>query len=217
MHYPARHSLLRLLLCTIIASAVLGCGDPAKTTSLDTENNREPTSVAIEMLGDLEVTDVDGNRRFVKDYRSEKNLVVVFSRGYYGAVCPFCSAQVQRLASEHKRIEEAGGQVLVIFPIKTSQDAKHRNVLVSAAEFGLKDASDAADGLADAASKLPFEIVTDPELKAVDQLDIREELSKPATYILDAGGKVRYAYVGRDPGDRPRVATIVEQLNAIKG
>ena len=55
----------------------------------------------------------------------------------------------------------------------------------------------------------------DVELRAVDQLGIRADLSKPATYIVDKQGQVRFAYVGATIADRPSVQSMLEQLAAI--
>ena len=61
----------------------------------------------------------------------------------------------------------------------------------------------------------PFPLVLDVELHAVDQLGIRADLSKPATYILDKQGQVRFAYVGSTIADRPSVKSLLDQLTAI--
>ena len=55
----------------------------------------------------------------------------------------------------------------------------------------------------------------DVELKAVDHLGIRKDLSKPATYILDKQGQTRFAYVGATLADRPSVQSMLEQLATI--
>lgn len=56
-------------------------------------------------------------------------------------------------------------------------------------------------------------LVFDPELKVVDKLGIRKDLSKPATYILDPKGQVQYAYVGATLADRPSVKAMLDQLD----
>jgi peroxiredoxin len=61
----------------------------------------------------------------------------------------------------------------------------------------------------------PFPLVLDVELRAVDQLGIRADLSKPATYILDKQGQVRFAYVGATIADRPSIQSMLEQLAAV--
>ena len=55
----------------------------------------------------------------------------------------------------------------------------------------------------------------DVQLKVVDQLGIRKDLSKPATYILDKEGQTRFAYVGESLADRPSVKALLEQLDLL--
>ena len=65
-------------------------------------------------------------------------------------------------------------------------------------------------------SSLPFPVVLDIGLKAVDALGIRKDLAKPATYILDKTGQVRYAYVGATLSDRPSIKAILKQLDTLR-
>ena len=69
--------------------------------------------------------------------------------------------------------------------------------------------------LADAPQQPPFPVLLDLELKGVTQLGIRQDLSKPATYIIDRQGHVRFAYVGADRADRPSVQAILSELDEI--
>jgi hypothetical protein len=55
-------------------------------------------------------------------------------------------------------------------------------------------------------------VLLDVELKGVDQLGIRKDLSKPATYIVDPAGNLRYAYVGEHIADRPSVAALLAEV-----
>ena len=96
--------------------------------------------------------------------------------------------------------------LLLVYPIKEKKDApKLDDFLKRSREI-----------LAEPDRAVPFPVLLDVELKAVDQLGIRKDLSKPATYVIDAKGEVRYAYVGEKWADRPSIETIVKQLDAIK-
>ena len=67
------------------------------------------------------------------------------------------------------------------------------------------------------AGKVPFPVVLDIGLKGVDALGIRKDLSKPATYIFDAQGQVRFAVVHGDAlADRPSIKAIMKQLELLK-
>jgi peroxiredoxin len=62
----------------------------------------------------------------------------------------------------------------------------------------------------------PFPFLVDVGLKLVDSLGIRKNLSKPATYILDPTGAVRFSYVGETLADRPSIKALLEQLATLK-
>ena len=64
-------------------------------------------------------------------------------------------------------------------------------------------------------TSVPFPVLLDVELSVVDQLGIRQSLAKPATYILDAEGQVRFAYVGSTVADRPSIKSMFEQLRRL--
>ena len=66
-----------------------------------------------------------------------------------------------------------------------------------------------------AKTEVPFPVLLDVALKGVDALGIRKDLSKPATYILDAQGRLQFAYVGNTLADRPSVQALLEQLDKI--
>jgi peroxiredoxin len=136
-----------------------------------------------------------------------RNLVVVFARGYSGAICPYCSTQTAGLISNYEELKKRNAEVVVIYPLEAEKDAPHRAEFlakVNALNAATKD------------QEPPFPFVLDVGLKAVDLLGIRKDLSKPATFILDAQGAVRFAYVGESLADRPSVKAILGQLDQLQ-
>ena len=193
-----------LACCAFLFAVITGCGnDRGSPKSLPTAS---PTRAAIESIGALEVSDETGQKKRIMDYATADKLVVVFSRGFSGTVCPFCCSQTQSLASNYARIKAENTEVLVVFPIQDPMEKKYSSELVEAARIVLKDAK----------AELPFPLAYDVQAMAVDQLGIRAALAMPATFILDKQGKVRFSYVGRDPADRPRVEAIIKQLKSIQ-
>ena len=96
-------------------------------------------------------------------------------------------------------------EVVVVFPVQTTDETqRHRDFALH-----VKNKLDTPP------EKIPFPIVLDIELKAVDQLGIRKDWSKPATYIIDKQGQVRFAYVGEALADRPSVKALLDQLDTI--
>ena len=62
---------------------------------------------------------------------------------------------------------------------------------------------------------LPFTLVLDKDFAITDQLDIRGDLAKPSSYILDKKGDLVYAYVGVSFTDRPSIKALLAQLDGL--
>ncbi len=156
-------------------------------------------------IAQLSFTDINGEPYDLKDFLGKKHVVLVVTRGFAGSVCLYCSTQTSRLLTSYKKFAARDAEVVVVFPVETPEDSKrHKDFLVN-----VKNRLDTP------VDKIPFPLVLDIELKAVDQLGIRKDLSKPATYILDKQGQVRFAYVGESLADRPSVKALLEQLDAL--
>lgn len=186
----------------------LGNTSPRKPTITQEIEQNDFKPSTIEDIGKVEVTDSEGKNVPLSSYFGQRNTVLVISRGYVvgygGGICPYCNAQVQQLASKYSELENLNAQVIVVFPVSDSSDSKHSQELESSALAGL-------EGM----SKLPFPILVDLKLVAVDQLGIRDQLAKPSTYIIDTEGKVRYSYIGRDRADRPTIPVLIKQLKLL--
>lgn len=156
-------------------------------------------------IADFVFTDINGNETSLKNYLGKKNVVLVVTRGFAGSVCLYCATQTSRLLTNYSQFAKRDAEVVVVFPIETPEDSRrHRDFVVS-----VKNQLDTP------VEKIPFPIVLDVELKVVDQLGIRKDLSKPATYILDKQGQTRFAYVGESLADRPSVKALLEQLDLL--
>ncbi len=153
----------------------------------------------------LSFTDVDGTETALADYVGQKSVVLVITRGNTNPICPYCTTQTSRLISNYPKFEERNAEVIVVYPIEHNSDQHRLDSFLEASKKRLDDP----------AQPVPFPILLDVELKAVDQLGIRKDLSKPATYVLDPDGQVRFAYVGADFKDRPSVDAIIKELDAI--
>jgi peroxiredoxin len=152
--------------------------------------------------GALDLAFVDGNGKTIdlREYRGKKNVVLVVTRGYPGYICPNCSAQTSRLISNYPEFVKRDAEVLVVFPGPT----EHLQ------EFRQRTQGEAGKG------SVPFPILLDKDFHAVDLLKIRGDLAKPATYIVDKKGDVKFAYVGVNTSDRPSLKAMLDQLDAIQ-
>lgn len=162
------------------------------------------TAVEDDITG-LEFTDKEGKQIALKDYLGKKPLVLVITRGYSGAICPYCATQTSRLIANYEKFREKNAEVIVVYPLEKPADQPNVDLFVAKAVAGLPAAE----------HKVPFPLLLDVELKAVDKLGIRRSLSKPATYIFDKEGKVQFAYVGNSVSDRPSVKAMLAQLDRL--
>lgn len=67
--------------------------------------------------------------------------------------------------------------------------------------------------------KIPFPLLSDVDHKVIDAYDLYNaegKISKPATYVLDTKGVVRWSFFEENYKIRPLDDVILEQLNMIK-
>ena len=155
----------------------------------------------------LMLTKASGEEILLKDFIGKSNLVFVVLRGYSNAICPYCSAQTQRIINRYDEIKQLESNVIIAYPLNGNGDRDKLDLFLNAANDEAKFKND----------ELPLTLGVDVELKVVDKLGIRADLSKPATYIVDKSGKLRFAYVGDTMSDRPSVDAILDQLKQING
>ncbi len=160
-------------------------------------------SPATDLLA-VPVTTAEGRETTLKELAGGKRLVVVFTRGFSGSICPYCSTQTSRLIANYEEFQKRNTEVVVIYPLKEDKDRPHLD------EF-LKKANE--NNGAGAGQAPPFPLVVDFGLKAVDLLALRKDLSKPATYIVEPDGAIKFAYVGKSLADRPSVKALLAQLD----
>ena len=157
-------------------------------------------------LTTLTFTNKDGQQVALKDFLGKKHVILVITRGYAGSICPYCATQTSRLIANYSKLQAQGAEVLVVYPLEKPADAPRLDDFVAKA----------VNQLPTAEHKVPFPLLLDVELKAVDQLGIRRDLSKPATYIFDKEGQLRFAYVGTSLADRPSIKSLLDQLGQLK-
>lgn len=143
--------------------------------------------------------DVKGNRVRLEDWRGKKALVLVFTRGYPGYLCPLCTSYTAQIAHRYREIAAAGGEVLLVYP---GAPDRVQDFLDAAREIAEQEGEDA----------LPFPVLLDTELRQVAAFGIQGDLAKPSTYVIDLAGKVRFAFVGEQSHERPDVDTILAEL-----
>jgi peroxiredoxin len=64
---------------------------------------------------------------------------------------------------------------------------------------------------------LPFSLLADVDGEVIRRYGVWDEkgqISRPAIFVIDEGGTVRYSYVGEDFADRPGDQPIYDTLHA---
>ena len=148
--------------------------------------------------------DAAGRSVRLEDYRGKRVLVLVFTRGFPGYLCPMCTSYTAQIAHRYSEIAAAGAEVLLVFP----GDPGKVEEFVQAARDILEE---------EGAGALPFPVLLDVDLKAVHAFGIEGDLAKPSTYVIDRAGKVRFAFVGDQPHERPDVDTILAEVRRAEG
>jgi len=67
---------------------------------------------------------------------------------------------------------------------------------------------------------LPFSLLSDPDGEVSRRYGVWDEeggIARPAIFVIDSGGLVRYAYVGEDFADRPGDEPVFAALRAEPG
>lgn len=215
---PARGSrrLLRLVVIAFVLLALTGGGlaggawfylqslneaAPLSPYGADPFNksaktNNEPPAE----LTKLGFVTLDGREVRLEEFLGKRNVVLIMMRGYNSQVCIYCTAHTSRLLLNYKEFVKRNAEVLVVYP-----GPKDKVPLLLKSINNIKDAENP-----------PFPLLLDEDLRVVKLLGIEADLAKPATYIVDKQGQVRFAYVGATTSDRPALKVLFDQLDALE-
>ena len=171
--------------------------DPGSVKFADqVESNREVDDT----IGSLQFTDTGGNPVRLDQYAGNKNVLLVFTRGFSGQLCPFCTTQTSRLIANYDKFTERDTEVLLVYP--GQKDQLGQFLAASMENTG--------------AQRFPFPVLLDEDLAAVKQLGIAAQLAYPSTFIIDKQGSVKLSYVGQNPIDRPSIKALLDQLDRLQ-
>ncbi len=204
----ARHSVFLALLLSTLAVGSFGCDTKPKPYSSpsfnprdveffdEVESNREDAAAVTE----LEFVDTEGEAVRLADYVGDKNVLLVFTRGFSGQLCPYCTTQTSRLIANYEEFTKRNTEVLLVYPGQKGQIESFRQASLAGS----------------AKSSFPFPVLLDEDLAAVKRLDIAAQVAFPSSFIIDKQGRVALSYVGRDPSDRPSIKALLAQLDSLQ-
>ncbi len=148
---------------------------------------------------DYEWEALGGGKIKLSSVTKKSPVVLVVLRGYPGYQCPICTRQVAELISNAAKFEKARAQVLLVYPGPAD---------------GLKDhASEFVSG-----KDLPknFRFVLDPNFTFTKKYDLRwdapNETAYPSTFVIDRKGKIRFAKISHEHGDRAKTEEVLRAL-----
>ena len=200
--------LTRPLLFAATATALFaGCtAAPAQTETPDATTAQAPAQAATppqvgDSAPDFELTSLSGDQIKLSDTLAQGPVVLVMLRGYPGYQCPICTAQVGGMINKAKQLQDAGANVLLVYPGPAD---------------GLK--ARAAEFVQGKDIPANFNLLLDPDYEFTNLYGLRweaqNETSYPSTFVLDKDGKVLFAKVSREHGDRAKIADVIAALPA---
>src|SRR5262249_51446 len=126
----------------------------------------------------VKFVDLDNKSVDLTSFRGKSNVVLVVVKGMPkypgGPFSPGCLAQVNALTANFGEFKKRNAEILMVFPGPTDK----------VPDFLTTAKVDGANGN----PKVPFALLKDTDLQAVDALGIRGDLAKPSTYVLDKKG-----------------------------
>jgi peroxiredoxin len=185
----------------------------------DVQRETNEENVTADQLLDLPLADEKGQPVSLRERLGKEHLVIVFTRGSMASVapadkgpqwkklpnvCPYCSTQASGIASNMPEFKNQQAEVLIVFPVSQISESG--------------DATTLKKSVANPLDPPPFPILLDVKLQAVEKLGIRAHLARPASFIIDKKGNLRFAYVAKQgSADRPSGSELlrhVTQINA---
>lgn len=126
-------------------------------------------------------------------------VVLVVLRGYPGYQCPFCTRQVGELTSNSAEFAKHKTQILLVYPGPSDSLQQRANEFVQGKTMPAN-----------------YTLVIDPGYTFLNKYSLRwdapGETSYPSTFVIDKSGKVLFAKVSHEHGDRASSAEILKAL-----
>ncbi len=193
-----RLTVVRTMQFVAISAALAFAATAAQAQSSGDSERSAPPKVG-DRAPDFELLALGGDKVRLSTIAKHGPVAVVVLRGYPGYQCPVCSRQVRQFAERGKQFEDAGAEVLMIYP-GPAHDLQKR-----AAEF--------AQG-----RDLPknFHLLLDPDYEFTNAWHLRwnapRETAYPSTFVVDTDRMIRFAKISKSHGGRAAANEVLGAL-----
>ena len=152
------------------------------------------------MAPDFTLNTLDDQSVRLSDLTAKSEVVLVVLRGWPGYQCPFCTRQAHDFVNHEKELAADGVQVVMVYP-GPSDDLK----------------SHATEFLQDKDWPKDFLVVLDPDYSFTKAYGLRwdapKETAYPSAFIIGKDGKITFAHVSKQHGDRVGAETVLKALH----
>lgn len=152
-----------------------------------------------EVAPDFELTSVSGAKVRLSRVVEEGPVVLVVLRGFPGYQCPVCQQQVGQYLQQAEKFQEAGAQVLFVYP------GPSNNLARRAQEF-----------LRDKTIPDHFQLLLDPDYAFTTAYRLRwaapGETAYPTTFVIGRDRKITFAKTSQSHGGRTKPEEALKPL-----
>ena len=185
--------MIRAVAFSVLALLVTACGTNHRDRSVPEAPPPAQTRIGGLDVGsaapDFTLPQHAGGTVALADLRAKGPVVVVFYRGDW---CSICRRQLEEMGARETAFTERGASLVAVSvdPVETSAALAER-------------------------LNVRFPLLTDADMATIRAYDVEhegEDFARPATYVLDADGKIVWAWVGERAGDRPALEHILAAI-----
>jgi peroxiredoxin len=126
-------------------------------------------------------------------------VVLVVLRGWPGYHCPLCTRQVQDFLANASGFVQGNAQVVMVYPGPAEKLKDHARAFLGDNQWPAN-----------------FRLVLDPDFTFTNlyclRWDAKKETAFPSTFVLERGGRIRFAHISKSHGDRVSAQRAVAEL-----
>lgn len=150
---------------------------------------------------DFTLKTLDDQSVRLSDLTSKSRVVLVVLRGWPGYQCPYCTKQARDYINNAGKLKATGVQVVMVYPGPADDLKAHATEFLENKDWP-KD----------------FLFVLDPDYSFTKSYGLRwnapKETAYPSAFIVSKEGKVTFAHVSKQHGDRVSSDAVLKALNA---